>query len=442
MTVLTGQNIGGGGHPNPNPATITFTLTVPTQGIDGIRLTGPDGGTAGNGFLGVFELATRTPVSDSDNDGMPDPWERLNGLIVGTNDASGDADNDGLSNLAEFNAGTQAQVADSDGDGLSDGAEVNTYLTHPLRVDTDGDGLTDSAEVNIHRTNPLQKDTDNDKFSDYVEIGEGSDPNNAASVPSNLAPLGRGILGKKPTLDAPPQDEVPVFNSGSAASINDGNLNTRVDTYGPTHPVSFVGIIWDQAVTRPVLDLKLTLALFSNGGWFGANGIDPGPGGILTADHVVEPLVEVTSDGGQSWTLVDRTSDYVASLIGTGIGGGAFPNPNRATATFTLAQPVENINGIRLVGSNGGSVANGFLGVFELAVNTVRRPTLLNVANVSGQFRFEFDSQAGATYAVEFKNSLSDLTWQTHTTIQGDGTRKQVTYNNAGTQRIFRVSSE
>ncbi len=438
ITVLTGHDIGGGQYPNPNTATTTFTLTQEVAGIKGIRLVGTDGGTAGNGFLGVFELTTRTPVSDSDNDGMDDPWERINGLIVGTNDAAGDPDTDGLSNLEEFTAKTDPQAGDSDGDGLSDGSEVKTHMTNPLRADTDGDGLGDSAELNTHHTNPLEKDTDGDLFSDYVEIAESSDPNSATSVPSNLASLGRGILGKKATLDA--GVEIPVFNSGTAANINDGNLNTRVDTYGPGDPVSFVGIIWSNLVTKPLFDLKLTLALFGNGGWFGPGGIDPGAGGLLTDAHVSEPRVEITADGGQTWTVVDHTSDYLASLIGTGIGGGAFPNPNRAMATFTLASPVRDIDGIRLVGSNGGTANGGFLGVFDLAVNTIKGPRLLNVTRVGNLFRFEFDSQPGVNYVVEFKNSLTDASWQTHTTIAGDGTRMEVTYDGIATGRIFRVS--
>lgn len=442
MSVLTGHNIGGGAHPNPNPATVTFTLTQPTQGIDGIRLVGTDGGTAGNGFLGVFELATRTPVADTDNDGMDDAWERINGLTVGTNDSAGDPDSDGLTNVEEFEADTNPQVADSDGDGLNDGSEVKTHMTHPLRADTDGDGLSDSAEINIHRTNPLDTDSDNDGYSDYVEIAEGSNANNVASIPINLAPLGRGILGRKVSIDAGIDGEFPVFNSGSAANINDGNLNTRVDTYGRIDPVSFVGITWEQPVTRRIFDLKLTLALFSNGGWFGPYNTDPGPGGELTAQYLTEPQLEVTSDGGQSWTVLNHTSDYLSSLTGTHIGGGGYPNPNRATATFTLDQPVDSINGIRLVGSNGGTAANGFLGVYELAVNTARRPLLMNVAIVSGELRFEFDSQAGANYVVEFKNSPNDTMWQTHSTIAGDGTRKQVASTATGAQRIFRVTAE
>ncbi len=44
---------------------------------------------------------------------MPDDWETMHGLIVGTNDSADDADNDGMTNLAEYLAGTDPQLAAS-----------------------------------------------------------------------------------------------------------------------------------------------------------------------------------------------------------------------------------------------------------------------------------------------------------------------------------------
>ncbi|MGB6220833.1 PQQ-dependent sugar dehydrogenase [Haloferula sp.] len=66
--------------------------------------------------------------NDTDDDDMPDDWERDNGLIVGIDDSALDEDSDGgadgLTNLEEYQNGTDPQDSDSDNDGFNDGAEV------------------------------------------------------------------------------------------------------------------------------------------------------------------------------------------------------------------------------------------------------------------------------------------------------------------------------
>ena len=48
------------------------------------------------------EYRAGTPAADGDNDGMPDDWERKNGLKPDVADDKGDADGDGYTNLEEY----------------------------------------------------------------------------------------------------------------------------------------------------------------------------------------------------------------------------------------------------------------------------------------------------------------------------------------------------
>jgi Mg-chelatase subunit ChlD len=86
----------------------------------------------------VDVLTPPTPplrVPDSDDDGLPDHWEKFYGLdpfnSTGINGASGDPDLDLLTNKLEFVYGTNPRNPDTDSGGQSDGSEV-VYKLNPL----------------------------------------------------------------------------------------------------------------------------------------------------------------------------------------------------------------------------------------------------------------------------------------------------------------------
>jgi hypothetical protein len=133
---------------------------------------------------------TEFGIDDFDNDGLPGYYERrYPAFLSPTNGADGalDFDNDGRTNLQEFQAGTLPDVADTDGDGLNEGAEA-TAGTNPLNPDTDTDGLADGAEA-AKGGNPTIADTDGDGFLDGQEVLHGSNVNGSGSVPNITAPL-------------------------------------------------------------------------------------------------------------------------------------------------------------------------------------------------------------------------------------------------------------
>jgi len=98
---------------------------------------------------------------DADTDGLPDWVEAL-----GITDPAADFDNDGLSNLAEYQTHlTDLEAPDSDGDGLFDGVEVLTHGTNPLSTDSDSDGMADGWEI-TNGLNPLADDAQSDLDDD------------------------------------------------------------------------------------------------------------------------------------------------------------------------------------------------------------------------------------------------------------------------------------
>ena len=146
-----------------------------------------------------------TGPADADNDGLLDSWERSFGLSPSddgsvdiNNGPDGDPDDDGLTNLEEFNARLRPDDNDFDQDGILDGAESNTgtYVdstdtgTDPKNADTDGDGLNDGvedptlpfADASQPGTDPTKSDTDGDSYADLLEIDNGSDPTDPDST--------------------------------------------------------------------------------------------------------------------------------------------------------------------------------------------------------------------------------------------------------------------
>ena len=101
---------------------VIYSDRAPWPNADGtgLALQRISGAASGNEFAN-WRAAIPTPGSsssgtpvDSDQDGMPDDWERTHGLDpISSADAARDADGDGLSNLFEHQAGTDPKNPDS-----------------------------------------------------------------------------------------------------------------------------------------------------------------------------------------------------------------------------------------------------------------------------------------------------------------------------------------
>ena len=96
-------------------------------------------------YIEIYYSCTDPTVVDSNNNGIADGDE--------------DFDNDGLTNIEEYQLKTSINNNDTDSDDIKDYEEIHKYKTDPLNEDTDLDGIFDSDEI-VLGLNPLNPCTD------------------------------------------------------------------------------------------------------------------------------------------------------------------------------------------------------------------------------------------------------------------------------------------
>ena len=317
---------------------------------------------SGNFFINDA-IAINALIGDADNDGMPDDWEDANGLNKLVDDAAGNPDGDGLTNLQEFQRGTDPQdddsdgdglqdhvedatgtwtsaaatgtdpnLGDSDGDGLLDGVEDNTGIwvsvaqtgTNPNLLDSDNDGLGDGIEnpdetfvdAATPGTDPNDPDSDGDSFSDGIEALGGSDPTDADSTPSATASPQDIVINE---IHYDPEDKtrrsefIELYNRGvHPVNLTGWQLSNAVD-------YTFPGVTLLAGEYLVIAEDPATLLAD-----FGATAIGPWVGGL--------------SNQGERITLRDNLGN-LADEVDYGVG---FPWPTAAhgdSASMELIDP-------------------------------------------------------------------------------------------------------
>lgn len=258
------------------------------------------GGFATHQFVtwDVIDPTDLTDPTDSDADNMGDAWENFFFGSLTASDGTGDADNDGVTDLQEWNAMTNPTRNDTDNDGLSDGAEINTYGTDPASNDSDSDGLFDKFEIDynldpndpngmngaagdpdadtldnlgeqIAGTNPQERDTDADGYDDNVEdnskswtsatTGTGTDPLNPDSD-------GDGLENGVENPDQPYDPGNPSGQPGTNPNIFDSDFdgaNDGYETQNGTDPTSNSSTPLPSATLWSV-DIQAIPGIFAN----------------------------------------------------------------------------------------------------------------------------------------------------------------------------------
>ena len=186
---------------------------------------------------------TNLLLADSDGDGLNDGFEIQYGFDANTDNGESalDDDNDGLTNLQEFQWSTNPFNDDTDSDTLKDADEVNTHNTSPTNADSDSDNLFDGLEVNIYNTDPLNEDTDEDGMPDGWEVSyqldplvDDSDLDKDNDGKTNLEEYEAGTNPSTPVIiDLEPNDSIELaqhvasaFNLHYSADIGNSDSNT------------------------------------------------------------------------------------------------------------------------------------------------------------------------------------------------------------------------
>ena len=210
-------------------------VQVDINGVRRVRLTSTDdeGSTPG---LSEIQVLSRPGGS---------------GLDLGdSTDAALDFDQDGLTNLEEFELGTSIFLNDTDGDGIGD-AEEAAFNSNPLLADSDNDGLLDGNETNPTQdsdgdgiVNILDPDSDNDGLPDGIEVSLGLNPFRADSnfngIPDGSEDSdGDGLPNLEEILENtdpinPDTDGDGLLDGEEVAGANDGFITDplRTDTDG------------------------------------------------------------------------------------------------------------------------------------------------------------------------------------------------------------------
>ncbi len=145
----------------------------------------------------LHTLPSFSAYQDSDNDGMPDAWEITHGFNPNlVDDAGQDFDQDGLSNVDEFDLGTLPRNPDSDNDLISDKVERDQFsdplsaqsrphhlASAPSRnTDLNNNNLPDLWEARYQISGlSAGADSDGDGYTNLEESIMGTDPLDSAS---------------------------------------------------------------------------------------------------------------------------------------------------------------------------------------------------------------------------------------------------------------------
>jgi len=236
------------------------SATIGIQNADGseaVLYSYNQAGTVSNGVALHFSVKKTDPLDDdSDGDGLKDGDEISYSFLdpLDPADALKDEDNDGLSNVLEFEVGTDPENEDTDGDGLKDGGEYQ-YGLNPRQAlesdrtpDSDGDGMSNGYEADhgLDAFDAADKamDQDGDGLPNYLEFLIGTYPD-AGDFDGDGLEDGREVLHTPYSVAEMPAFEwVDIATSGTEVVF--GDLYNGAEKLSIGFPFPYYGATFGQ----------------------------------------------------------------------------------------------------------------------------------------------------------------------------------------------------
>jgi len=248
-----------------------------------------------------------------------------------------------------------------------------------------------------------------------------------------------------------------VFTPSNLSFDPNATLNGFINAFfydGSSTPAGYAtGFGYPTALLRAgisggVVTLQPNVSLFNNSDAFWSD-LAGGPNKWVEADYFIAnddlagqtltfngycPSNSVDASFTASAWVTAFASDYSSSstVVSNLVAGQAF-SITLATSTGTHIQ-----YGYRMVGLDY-PASNPLTSGVTLA--TIVPPTV-TASRASGVTTISFPSVGGHTYTVQYKNSLTDSTWQTLTTANGTGATVSVTDNTNAANRFYRVLAQ
>ncbi len=242
-----------------------------------------------------------------------------------------------------------------------------------------------------------------------------------------------------------------MTNSGGRLVFNSGTLRSK-----GTLAANGLPFIVGDGTNRATFELVGGVHQFANGLVISSNATLIGCGTII--GPVTNQGTIATNCGGttataptitQQPTSLSVTQGATATFTVTAAGDppltyqwrfsglmGNIPGATSSTLTITNAQ-LSDAGNYRVIVSNAAGTTNSNIATLRVLVSPA-----IETASLAGgtNFTFAFNTVAGLTYLIEYKNNLNDPAWTLFRRQSGDGTKFTITDNiTLAPSRFFRI---